>query len=251
MTLIPVSSTLEHGLIAVDPGWVESLIRLLTNPLVAPVLLSLGILGILAEVKAGVFGVGAILSILSLGLFFGSSFLLGMAGWHEVLLLGLGMLALAVELFIIPGFGAAGILGVGAIAASIVLALIGRHPSAGDVAQALAVLGASVFITASVTYAWLRHLPSSNRFSGLLLKGAGHRAEGFTSAPSRSELVGERGTALTDLRPAGTARFGDERLDVVTEGEYVPRGDQVQLVRSDGYRHVVRRVARRESEVES
>ena len=236
-----------YGFIAVDPSWVEALGRFLTNPLVAPVLLSLGIVGILAEIKAGVFGAGALIGIVSLALFFGSSFLLGLAGWHEVLLLGLGVLALAAELFIIPGFGAAGILGIAAIAASILLALLGHHPSTGDVAQALAVLGASLFITAAVTYAWLRHLPTSDRFSGLLLKGAGHRSEGFTSAPSRGELVGKNGVALTDLRPAGAAQFGEERLDVVTEGEYVPQGSEVLLVRSDGYRHVVRSVTRRDS----
>jgi membrane-bound serine protease (ClpP class) len=210
---------------------------------VVPLLLSLGILGIVAEIKAGVFGIGGLLSVVSLGLFFGSSFLLGLAGWAEVLLLGLGLVALAAELFVIPGFGVAGIVGILAIAASMVLAMVGAHPTSADVAQALAVLGASLFITAAVTYAWLRHLPNSGRFSGLLLKGAGHRSEGFTSALSRPELVGRSGVALTDLRPSGTARIGEERIDVVTEGEYISQGSPVELVRSDGYRHVVRRVA--------
>jgi membrane-bound serine protease (ClpP class) len=61
--------------------------------------------------------------------------------------------------------------------------------------------------------------------------------------------VGRDGTALTDLRPAGTARIGEERIDVVTEGEYVPQGSRVQVVRSDGYRHVVRAVRSQESGV--
>jgi membrane-bound serine protease (ClpP class) len=145
-------------------------------------------------------------------------------------------------MFIIPGFGIAGIVGVISVVAAIMLAMVGSHPTSGDVAQALAVLGASLFITAAVVYAWLRHLPNSGRFSGLLLKGAGHRDAGFTSAPSRPELVGRDGTAVTDLRPSGTARIGEERIDVVTEGEYVPLGSRVQVVRSDGYRHVVRAV---------
>jgi membrane-bound serine protease (ClpP class) len=230
-------------IITVEPNWAEGIVRFLTNPLVAPLLLSLGILGVVAEIKAGVFGIGGVLSIVSLGLFFGSSFILGLAGWEEVLLLGLGVVALAAEVFVIPGFGVAGVTGILAIAASMVLAMVGGHPTSSDVAQALAILGASFFITAAVTYAWLRHLPSSDRFSGLLLKGAGHRSEGFTSAPSRTELVGRSGVALTDLRPAGAARIADERIDVVTEGEYVPLGSRVELIRSDGYRHVVKRVS--------
>jgi membrane-bound serine protease (ClpP class) len=95
-------------------------------------------------------------------------------------------------------------------------------------------------ICAAVVYTWVRHLPSSNRFSGLLLKGAGHREQGFVTAPARPELVGRLGLALTDLRPSGTAAFGDERLDVVTEGEYVSQGTTIEVTRSDGYRHVVR-----------
>jgi membrane-bound serine protease (ClpP class) len=247
LALVPV---LGPPLAQVGPGefsWAEALVRFLANPLVSPVLLSLGILGVLLEIKTGALGLGGLLSLVALGLFFASHFMLGLAGWPEVLLLALGLIAIAVEVFVIPGFGVAGFVGIVAIITSMALAMMGQHPTAADVAQALAVLGASLFITAAVMYAWLRHLPNSGRFSGLLLKGAGHREAGFTTAPSRPELVGRDGTALTDLRPSGTARIGEERLDVVTEGEYVPLGSRVQVVRSDGYRHVVRKVTSRES----
>jgi len=225
-----------------EPNWAEGIVRFLTNPLVAPLLLSLGILGLVFEIKTGAFGLGGVLSLVSLGLFFGSSVILGLAGWEEVLLLGLGAIALAVEVFVLPGFGVAGILGILAIVASMVLAMMGAQPSSGDVAQALAVLGASLFITMAVIFAWLRHLPNSGRFSGLLLKGAVNKSHGFVSAPNRGDLVGRDGVAMTDLRPSGTARVGEERLDVVTEGEYLPQGSRVQVVQSDGYRHVVRAV---------
>lgn len=226
-----------------EPNWAEGIVRFLTNPLVAPLLLSLGILGLVFEIKTGAFGIGGILSLVSLGLFFGSSVILGLAGWEEVLLLGLGAIALAVEVFVLPGFGVAGVLGILAIVASMVLAMMGAQPSSGDVAQALAVLGASLFITMAVIYAWLRHLPNSGRFSGLLLRGAVNKSQGFVSAPNRGDLVGRDGVAVTDLRPSGTARVGEERIDVVTEGEYLPQGSRVQVVRSDGYRHVVREVS--------
>jgi membrane-bound serine protease (ClpP class) len=229
--------------VSTQTNWAEGLVRFLTNPLVSPLLLSLGILGLVFEIKTGAFGLGGLISLVSLGLFFGSSLILGLAGWEELLLLGLGLIALGVEVFILPGFGVAGILGIVAIAASMVLAMMGGYPTTGDVAQALAVIGASLFITTAVVYAWLRHLPNSGRFSGLLLTGAGHRDAGFTTAPSRPELVGREGTALTDLRPSGTARIGEERIDVVTEGEYVAQGSKVLVVRSEGYRHVVRQVS--------
>ena len=226
--------------VAAAPNWAEQVVRFLTNPLVAPLLLSLGVLGLMFEIKTGAFGVGGLLSLGSLGLFFGSSFLLGLAGWEEVLLLGLGMIAIGVEVLVLPGFGVAGILGILAVAAAMVLAMMGAAPTTGDTVQALAVLGASLVITAAVAYAWLRHVPNSGRFSGLFLRGGMDQADGYISAPPRTDLVGQDGVALTDLRPAGTARIGSERIDVVTEGEYVAQGSAVRVIRSEGYRHVVR-----------
>jgi membrane-bound serine protease (ClpP class) len=233
----------EARVMSIEPNWAELVVRFLTNPLVSPLLLSLGVLGLVFEIKTGAFGLGGLVSLVSLGLFFGSSFLVGLAGWEEVILLGVGLLALAVEVFILPGFGAAGVLGAVAIVAAIILAMIGASPSTADVTQALIVLGASLAITAAVAYAWLRHLPNSGRFAGLFLHGGAHQADGYIAALPRADLVGLDGIAVTDLRPAGTAQIGHERVDVVTEGEYVAQGRAVRVVRSEGYRHVVRAIA--------
>jgi len=224
----------------VDLTWVGPLLHFLTNPIVVPILISLGLLGLIFEIKAGHFGLGAIVSVLSFGLFFGANVLLGLAGWQEILLLGLGLISLAVEVFILPGFGIAGLLGFGLMTTSMILVLVGSAPTAADWLQAGAVLGASLVITASVFVAWIRHLPNSARWSGILLKGATAKAEGFVSAPPRPELVGQAGVAVTDLRPAGTARVAGERVDVVTEGEFIRSGSALTVVRSEGYRLVVR-----------
>jgi membrane-bound serine protease (ClpP class) len=226
--------------VSIEPNWAELLVRFLTNPLVSPLLLSLGVLGLVFEIKTGTFGIGGLVSLASLGLFFGSSFLVGLAGWEEVILLGVGLVAIAIEVFVLPGFGAAGILGIVALSAAVILALVGSSPSTADVTQALMVLGASLVITAAVAYAWLRHLPNSGRFAGLFLRGGAHQADGYIAAAPRHDLVGQDGVAVTDLRPAGTAQIGPERVDVVTEGEYVAQGQAVRVVRSEGYRHVVR-----------
>jgi membrane-bound serine protease (ClpP class) len=228
--------------VSIAPNWAELLVRFLTNPLVSPLLLSLGVLGLVFEIKTGTFGIGGLVSLVSLGLFFGSSFLVGLAGWEEVILLGIGLVAIAIEVFVLPGFGAAGILGIVALSAAVILALVGSSPSTADVTQALMVLGASLVITAAVAYAWLRHLPNSGRFAGLFLRGGAHQADGYIAATPRHDLVGQDGVAVTDLRPAGTAQIGPERVDVVTEGEYVAQGQAVRVVRSEGYRHVVRGV---------
>jgi membrane-bound serine protease (ClpP class) len=226
----------------VEINWAEKVVRFLTNPLESPLLLSLGVLALLAEIKAGAHGLGLLIGFVALGLFFGSSLILGLAGLEEVILLGLGVLAVAVEVFLLPGFGVAGVLGALLIGAAIVLAMLGNFPTGGDVIQALAVLGASVFITLAIAYAWFRHLPNSRRFAGLIHQDSAQSAEGFVSALPRGDLVGKIGVATTDLRPAGVATVADERIDVVTEGEYLAAGARVEVVRAEGYRHVVRRV---------
>jgi membrane-bound serine protease (ClpP class) len=224
-----------------DAAWLQQLVHILSSPLIAPLLLSAGVLGLIFEIKAGAFGLGGLVSVLSFGLFFAASFLSGHAGWQEVILLGLAMLSLAVEAFLLPGFGVTGVLGIGLLIGAVTFALMGAAPGGGDLLGALAVLGASFVITGAVFYAWLRHLPTSRRFAGLLHRESSHRAGGYIAAPLREELVGRGGLALTDLRPAGTASIEGERLDVVTEGEYVSAGSPVIVVRAEAYRHVVRR----------
>jgi membrane-bound serine protease (ClpP class) len=226
----------------VDTNWAELVVRFLTNPLVSPLLLSLGMLGLIFEIKAGHFGIGGLLSLTSLGLFFGSGVIIGLAGWEEIILLGLGFLALGIEVFVLPGFGVAGILGLAMVGASIVLALVGNAPTAGDFATAGLILLATAVITASVLYGWIRHLPNSTRFRKVLLQDGHAPAEGYISAPPRHDLVGQSGVASTDLRPSGVVTVGEERIDAITEGEYVNQGAVVRVLRSDGYRHVVRGV---------
>jgi membrane-bound serine protease (ClpP class) len=238
--LLALEGATGAEVITLGTNWAEALVRFITNPVVAPLLLSLGMLGLVFEIKAGAFGIGGLLSIGSLSLFFGSSFLIGLAGLEEVLLLGVGLIAVGVEVFIIPGFGVAGLLGTGLIGGAVVLALLGSAPTGGDVVTALGILGAALVISAAVFFAWLRHLPNSNRWSGLLLKKSIGNDEGFVSAEVRNDLIGKTATALTDLRPSGTAEIGEERVDVVTEGEFLPAGATLQVLRAEGYRHVVR-----------
>ncbi len=235
----PVSALLPRAA-SFDPTVAVPLLEFLTNPVVALVLLVLAMVGLIFEIKAGAFGLGGLLSVVSLGLFFGSSLLLGLAGWEEVILLGLGTIAVMVEVFLLPGFGVAGVLGILFVAAATVLTLAGGSPGGADIGAALGILGASLAVTAAIFYAWIRHLPNSERFAGLLHHHGVARGEGYISAPQRDDLIGQLGVAVTDLRPSGTAEIAGERMDVVTEGEFIVAGATVTVISAEGYRHVVR-----------
>ena len=224
------------------PGenWAESVVRFLTNPIVAPILLSLGLLGLLIEIKTPSFGFAGIAGLLLLGAFFGAHLIVGLAGWEEVLLVVAGVILIVVEIFVIPGFGIAGILGILSISAAIVLALLGRFPTTEDVSRALAVLATTLLFFFVAAYFLVRHLPGAGRLAGIFLRETEEAALGYVSAPPRPELVGSVGSALSDLRPAGIGLFGDERLDVVSEGGFVEAGARIRILRAEGYRFVVR-----------
>ncbi|MFY9942865.1 MAG: hypothetical protein WAK57_11880, partial [Desulfobacterales bacterium] len=109
----------------VSPNWAEDLVRFLTGPIISSLLITIGMLGIILEIRTPGFGVPGGLGIASLALFFWGHWLVQLAGWEELLLLGAGMVLLVLEVFFIPGFGIAGALGIGALLASFSLSLIG------------------------------------------------------------------------------------------------------------------------------
>jgi membrane-bound serine protease (ClpP class) len=220
-------------------NWAERIVRFLTHPLVSPFLLSLGFLGLLIEIKTPAFGLAGLAGLVSLAFFFGSHFIIGLAGWEVALLLGLGTILLLVEVLILPGFGVAGIIGALALVVSIFLSLVGRIPSSGDVLIALNILAGAVMIIGFAGWQLIKHLPADRRGKRLLHNEELTRELGYVSARRRDDLIGLQGVTLTDLRPAGTARIDDEKIDVVSDGPWVPAGTPVRVVRAEGYRHVV------------
>jgi membrane-bound serine protease (ClpP class) len=224
------------------PNWAEGVVRFITNPLVAPFLLSLGFLGLIIEIKTPTFGLAGIAGATALALFFGGHYLVGLAGWEELILLTVGLVLLAIEVFVVPGFGVFGVLGIGGILASIYLSMIGSMSTLVDYTNAAMVLSASMLIVLVSGWAIMRTLPKNMRLyrSGILLGEVTGRDTGYLSATVRGELVGRRGVAVTDLRPAGVGRFDGERIDIVAEEGWLTAGTAIEIVRAEGYRHVVR-----------
>lgn len=227
---------------AMRVNWAERLVRFFTNPLVAPLLLSLGFMGLLIEFKMPGFGLPGAFGVVCLTLFFGSHYLVGLAGLEEILLLILGVGLIVVEAFVLPGFGIAGLSGALAIMASIYLSLVSSLSTQSDFAVAASILSTVILVVLIAAWAILRSLPRSGRFtrSGLMLGDATTKEGGYVSAAVRDELVGAVGVALTDLRPSGAARIGEERIDVIADSEFIRAGTEVKVVRSEGYRHIVR-----------
>jgi membrane-bound serine protease (ClpP class) len=220
-------------------NWAEALVRFLSNPIVAPILLSIGTLGIIIEIKTPSFGLAGLVGLGALAAFFGSHMIVGLAGLEEVILLGVGVVALALEIFVVPGFGIAGIIAILCIGSATFMALIGALPTWADVTRASGIMIIAAGIVVGVIYALVRNLPTSPRWRGVFLRASTDRAAGYIAEPVRDDLLDVEGVALTDLRPSGTAQIADERLDVVSDVGYISKGTKVRVIRSEGYRHVV------------
>lgn len=231
-------------------NWAERLVRLFTNPVIAPFLLSLGFLGLIVEIKTAGFGLAGAAGLLSLALFFGAHLLVGLAGAEDLILVGAGVVLLLVEVLVVPGFGIAGIAGGLAVAGGLFMTQIGSLPTQQDFTRATAVLSTTVVLIVLMTWAFLRTLPRNWRLrrSGVLLPESTDRDEGYISASVRPDLEGARGVAITALRPAGMGLFGDERVDVVSESEWIEEGTPIRILSAEGYRHIVRAVKSKQAD---
>lgn len=222
------------------PNWAEAIVRFLTNPVVAPMLLSLGFLGLLIEIKSPSFGIAGAIGLGALAAFFGAHHLVHLAGMEEIILFAAGVVLVAAEVLVIPGTGIAGFLGGGAIVAGAAMGMVGQVPEVGQIVNAAGLVALSLILVAVAGWALLRYLPGSRRLSGVFLRDSTSRDIGYLSAPERDDLIGATGTAVTDLRPAGTAVIGEERIDVVTEGPWIEADTRIEVIRAESYRHVVR-----------
>ncbi|HLO04286.1 MAG TPA: NfeD family protein [Symbiobacteriaceae bacterium] len=222
-----------YTLQTIQPVSSDTVGRVLTTPWVAILLLVVGVIAIGLEFAKPGLTLPGVVGVTALGLFFAGNFLIGTAGWVEVALAVIGAILLVVEMFI-PGFGVFGFSGLGALALSIFMSVPDpRNAVAYMLWTALAGTGAFVLIA--------RRFSKQGLGKWLTLE---QTAQGWEKArPDLGALVGQSGEALTALRPAGTAQFGEQRVEVLTEGEFVSAGTPVRVLRVQGARVVVRSTA--------
>ena len=236
-----------HPVVELEITSTEKLARLVAAA--APILMIIGFLGLYIEFKTPGFGLPGILGAACLALFFWGHHIAGLAGLEDLLIFAVGLALILVEIFLIPGFGFAGLFGIALVFVSLVGAMVRIVPGSESWLPVWADLQLPIFKTGVALVgvgagALLlgRFLPRSRWVGRLALGAATSAAAGYTAAPDASALVGKTGTALTALRPAGSARIGGERLDVVTAGEFLDAGTPVQIVEAHGSRLVVAKI---------
>ena len=224
--------------------WSEGLVRSLTHPMVSPLLLTLGFLGILFELQTPGWGISGTLGMVFLALFFWGHYLVGLANWTEILIFFLGVILLFLEIFVIPGFGISGISGVILLLSGIFLALI-RHPlqiPKIELTQAFNTIGLAIILTAAAAILLIKFLPKSPLWKNILLTSEEKKEEGFRSSVSLDKYIGKSGKALTVLRPAGKVNIEGEILDVVSRGDFIDKDTPVKVVAAQGAELIVEQI---------
>ncbi|WP_018923714.1 NfeD family protein [Salsuginibacillus kocurii] len=225
----------EAEIVESEVSFAEQIARFVTSPVVIPILLSLGSIGLVLELFSPGFGIPGLLGLSSLLLFFFGHLIAGFAGMETIILFIAGVILLLVEVFF-PGFGIFGILGVGAVITSMLLA------SFSTVYMLLAILIAAI-VSGVVAVILFKYFGQRGPMKRMVLHDATTTDEGYISNESRAEIVGQIGETITPLRPAGSMILNDERLDVVSEGGYIEQGRKAKVVSAVGSRIIVREVA--------
>ncbi len=229
--------------------WVERLAKFLASPAVAPFLLFGAMFFFSTEMSAPGLGVPGFLAFVCFGLFFWSQFLDGNADWLEIMLFVAGAIFVALEIFVLPGFGIFGIGGLLMMIVSLVLAsqsfIIPRTNE--ELAQIpyslMPVIGAAFGVIAGA-FALRKIIPHSPYLKHMLLEPRVRDETGLEGDPEAvvdwSHLLGQTGETVTRLFPSGKARINGDVYDVISKGQMLDKGVSIVVIEAVGNRVVVR-----------
>ncbi|MEM8666265.1 MAG: NfeD family protein [Planctomycetota bacterium] len=241
-----------------ERSWIDSMVFLLNTGVVTFLLILIGLIALTVELGAPGLGVGGLISLLCFSLFFWSRFLGGTSGWLEVTLFLVGLVFIGAELFVIPGFGVAGVSGISLVIGSLVMA--SRRVMIPESGEQWSGLGYDVMLVVGAFIGFLIALMFLSNYIGdipglsrLTLKPP-VAVEGATAAAATSIAtggimpgwqrveIGDTGQTISPLRPSGKMQIDDFMVDVVTEGDFVEPGVDVKVVGKQGARVIVRPV---------
>ena len=219
-------------IVETETTFAEEIARFVTNPVVIPILLSVASLGLIIELYSPGFGVPGTMGIIALLLFFYGHIIAGLAGMEAVISLILGIVLIVLEFFVAGGI--LGLIGVGAIVTALFLAGYDLQHMTVSISIALLI----AIIAAVILFKWIG--TERGLLKKIILRDRTTTELGYVSTVERKELIGKKGKTVTPLRPAGTAVFDGERIDVVSEGSFIEGNKPVTIVQVEGMRVVVR-----------
>lgn len=212
---------------------------------IAPLLLMIGVIGIYIEFKTPGFGLPGIIGIAAFALYFLGGYVAGLSGieWVAVFVVGLALVAL--ELFVFPGTTVLGGIGALLMLASLVMAMVDYYPGMPVMPtlpqlelplKNLVIAGAGCAVA---IFALSKYLPHTSVYAAMVSRTASGEESVKAQEQQRQSRIGQTGTTISALRPGGKARFGDDIIDVMSQGELVAKGTAVRIIGFSGTEAVV------------
>jgi membrane-bound ClpP family serine protease len=231
----------------VGDSWLDRVAEFFRDPTVRFILIMLGIVGLILEFKMPGTTIPGVLAAICFVLFFWASSFVGEFTLLAVLLFVLGLILIGMEIFVLPGTAFPAIAGIVLLLTSLVLVTLRQIPqTTGDwlnLGTTVGTYGMSLVAAMALVFVIAYFLPSIPYANRMVLKPPSDDGEGESVhplSPSYAGFLGAIGVAVTTLRPAGKAQFGDDFLDVIAEGDYVNPGARVQVIEIEGNRIVVK-----------
>ncbi len=234
----------EAALVQHRASGTERLLRFLSSPILQSLLMLMMMGGLYFELQTPGVGFAGAIAAIGATLFFAPHYMMGLVESWELVLFGIGVLLVLAEIFVIPGFGVAGVSGIVLVVGSLLAALIGnvglQFPSTEALASAAITMAVTLILLIVMIFSVGRYMPRSERFNKLVLAPELTSISGYTSADTVENLVGATGVTVTPLRPSGTAEINGERVDVIAASEFIPSGTSIRVVSARGSRVEVR-----------
>jgi len=214
----------------------EKIMGIISNPYASSLLLIIAFSALIFEALTPGFALGGTVGIITLLIFFAGHIFTGSIGVGIVVLFIVGIILILAEIFLIPGFGVAGISGIAAVLSS----LFFIFPNSSI---AINVLLAVVVFTLVIGILMFKKFGSSRFWKRISLES---NSENYFSSASKKDYLNQEGETLSKLRPAGTIKLNGERVDAVSEGSFINKGQKVKVISVSGSRVVVRKISEEE-----
>ena len=226
-------------------NWSEAIVRFLTNPVVASLLTTFGFLGILFELQSPGWGIPGFVGLTCLILSLSASYIAQLATMSDMLFVLTGLALILLEVLVIPGFGIAGLGGIGLMIYGLYLLLLPDIPVSEEVlGQAMdgfliGLVGAVIGLVLLV-----KLMIKTKFWEQLTAPDTQKKEDGYSNTFGWESLQGETGISDTDLHPSGWVRVKDQRIFVVSEGEFIEEGKEIKILSVDGNRVLVRELTK-------
>jgi membrane-bound serine protease (ClpP class) len=237
----------RYDLETFELGVTERIIAFVLNPFISGLLILIIIAGIYFEMQAPGMGFPSIAALAALILYLVPYYLNGLAAYWEIIVLFVGIVLIFLEIFVIPGFGIAGISGIVMMVGSLVLIMLNNDffnfefvPFGDIVVAFIATIGGLAGGLLLLFFGGAK-LSNTRAFQRIALTDSQNRSDGYTVNFQSEAMQGKRGTAHTVLRPSGKIMIDSQVYDAFTRGEFIERGDTIEVIGTEGVTLKVRK----------